>query len=178
MLDDPSPLLFGSGKKTGNVFKDDQRNIERIAEADKPGPLEGRIDIQHTREHGRLVRDNPDRGAVQPCKPDKNILRVQFEHVEKLALVNDETNDILHVVRLGGILRYDRIELFLFRARLADRAYGWSSVEVVRRDEAQKFPDREKAFGFVFRGEVSDARFRGVRESAAQVFEGDVLVRD
>src|SRR5271168_69735 len=66
VLDNAPKLLLRTGKKTGNVFKSDQRNIERIAESHEPRSLNGSIDIQHSRQVRGLIRDDADGPAIQP----------------------------------------------------------------------------------------------------------------
>src|SRR3546814_4558760 len=64
MLDDAIIFLRRAGQEAGDVDEGDDRNLERVAETDEARRLLGRIDVEHAREHQRLVRDDADRAAL------------------------------------------------------------------------------------------------------------------
>jgi len=70
VADDAAALLIDSGKKTRHIHKRNQRDVERVAEADKPRRLIGGIDVQHAGEEIRWLAIIP---TGRPCKRPKPI---------------------------------------------------------------------------------------------------------
>ena len=87
--DDPPPLLVCAREEPGNVLKDDERDVERVAEPHEPRRLARRLDVQHAGENRRLVRDDADGPAREPREPDKDVLRVMRVHLEEIPIVHD-----------------------------------------------------------------------------------------
>src|SRR2546422_1793783 len=144
VLDDATVLLRHAGQEPGHVFERDERDVERVAEADEPRPLERRVDVQHARQHRRLVRDEADRPAAQPREPDDQVLGEGLVHLEELPVVHDPPDHVVHVVGLGRAVRHDCEQLLVRRSggppvvrtggssRLLDGRYD-SSVRIAAR---------------------------------------------
>src|SRR5207249_9330693 len=97
--DDAAVFLVRAGKEAGNVGERDERNVERIACAHEPTGLLGRIDVEASREHLRLVPYDPDHVATDTRVPAHDVHRPQREHLEEVGIVDDLGDDLLHVVR-------------------------------------------------------------------------------
>ena len=59
MADDAAVLLLRAGKKAGNVFEGDERNVEGVTEAHEARTFVRRVDVEDTGEKCRLVGDDP-----------------------------------------------------------------------------------------------------------------------
>src|SRR3546814_13976882 len=88
MLDDAIVFLCGAGQEAGDVDEGDDRNLERVAEADEARRLLRRIDVEHPREHQRLVRDDADRAPLDAPEAADAVARVRRLHLAKIALVD------------------------------------------------------------------------------------------
>ena len=65
VADDPAPLLARAGQEAGHVGEGDERDVERVAEADEAGGLLRRLDVEHAGELRGLVADDPDRAPAE-----------------------------------------------------------------------------------------------------------------
>ena len=88
------------GQEPGHVHEGDERDVERIAEADEARRLHRRVDVQHAGERARLVADDADRMTAQPREAADDVLRPALVHLEEVAVVDDAPDDVVHVVRL------------------------------------------------------------------------------
>ena len=73
--------------------------------------LHGRVDVEHARERPRLVPDDADGVAVQSGEAADDVLGETLVDLEELPVVDDALDDLLHVVRLGRLVRDERVEL-------------------------------------------------------------------
>ena len=101
--DDPAVLLLRAGQEAGHVLEDDQRDIEGVAEPDEAGALDGGVDVEHSGEMHRLIRDDPHGPPRQPDEADQEIPGKRCMHLEELAGVRDSSNELRHVIRLVGL---------------------------------------------------------------------------
>ena len=69
VADDPAVLLVGTRQEPGHVDERDERDVERVARAHEARRLLRRVDVEHAREHLRLVADDADAVAVEPREP-------------------------------------------------------------------------------------------------------------
>ena len=102
MEDDAAELLRGPRQEARDVDEGDQRDVERIAEADETGALDRRIDVEHTGERLGLVADDADHVTVEAREADHQVLRVERGDLEEVVVVDDQLDHLLHVVRLGS----------------------------------------------------------------------------
>src|SRR5437763_2382685 len=177
VLDDPAVLLRHAREEAGDVLEGDQRDVERVAEADEARALEGRRDVEHAGEHGGLVGDDADRAAAQPGEPDEQIAPVVAMHLEKVTVVHDPTDHVVHVVRLGGVVGDDVQQLLVaaiggIGGGAAARAGGGG-----RRGEREQGADRRQAVALGVVHEVGHPRGRAVYVGSPQALEIDLFVR-
>jgi hypothetical protein len=119
-----------------------------------------------------------DRVAVQAAEAADDVLGVVLVHLEELAVVDDEAHDVAHVVRLGRVLRHDRVELGVHPQRVVGRQHARRRLEVVLRQEAEQVARVLEALVLVVGREVRDAGLRVVAHRAAELLELDVLAGD
>ena len=105
------------------------------------------------------------------AKPHTMFVREVLVHLEELAVVDDETDHVAHVVRLVRRVRHDRVELRVHAVRVVGRVHVRRRLEVVRRQEGEEVARVLEAGVLVLGREVGDARLRVVRHRAAELLE-------
>src|SRR2546427_651957 len=110
VLDDSAELLLRAGKKSGHIFKGDERNVERVAEAHKARALHRSIDVQTPGEHGGLIGHDAHGTAVEARKSHDNVFGEVFVDFEEIVVVHHGVNGVLDVVGLHGVFGDKRIE--------------------------------------------------------------------
>ena len=88
-------------------------------------------------------------------------------NLEELAVVDDETDDVAHVVRLVRAVGYHAVQLLVHPQRIVCRLYSRRRLEVVLRQEREEVPGVLEALVLVVGGEMRDSRFRVVRHRAS-----------
>ena len=167
--DDAVPLLVGSGQESGHVFEDQQRNIERVAEAHKARSLGRCVNVEHPGQKGGLVGHDADRAAREARKAHEDVLGVVLVDLIKAALIDEFGNDLVHVVGLLGALGHHRVELGAALVASARVGKARNPVHVVLRQVTQK---RFKPFNRrhpVGVGKVRDAALGGVGRGSAKL---------
>ncbi len=104
-------LLVHAGQEAGHVHEGQHRHVERVAGAHEAGGLLGGVDVQTARELHRLVGDDADRVALDPPEPGEDVRREQRLRLEELGVVHDVFDHRVHVVRLVGAVRDERVQL-------------------------------------------------------------------
>ena len=89
VADDPSVLLVAAGQVARHVDEGDDRDAERVAEADEACRLDRSVDVDRAREHLRLVADDADDMAAEAAQPDDDVGREKRLHLEEFAAVQD-----------------------------------------------------------------------------------------
>ena len=92
MLDEAAIFLGCSWQEAWYVNKGDNRNIEAIAEPNKPSSLLGSVNIKNACKNHWLVCDNADRAAFNTRKTNNNIFGVRFLKFKKIAFINNFGN--------------------------------------------------------------------------------------
>ena len=177
MADDPAPLLLRPRQEAGHVDERDERDVERVAEADEPCGLHRRVDVEHARERARLVADHADRMPTKPRETADHVLGPQLVYLQELAVVDDAPDDVVHVVRLVRIVGHETVELRLLAIARVGRLRERRRVEIVLREEREQVARVLEAGLLVGRGEVRDARLRRVSRRAAELLESNLLAR-
>ena len=85
--------------EAGHVGQEEQRHVERVAGPDEARRLVGRVDEQHAALHLRLVRDDPDRPAVEPREADDELLGPARVHLAERVGVDERVDQVLDVER-------------------------------------------------------------------------------
>jgi hypothetical protein len=155
--DDPAPLLRGPGQKPRDVHERDEREVERVAGADEARGLHRRVDVEHAGERPRLVSDHADRVAAEPREAADDVLGVALVDLEELAVVDDPLHNVLHVVRLVGVVGDERVEVGLLPIRWIRRRRVRRRVDVVLGQEREEIARVVEARLLVGGDEVGDA---------------------
>ena len=98
--------------------------------------------------------------------------------LEELAVVDDQRDDVAHVVGLVRVVRHDRVERLVHPVRVVARLEPRRQLEVVLRQEREQVARVLEARVLVLGREVGDAGLRVVRHRAAELLELDLLAGD
>ena len=98
------------GRNPGTSIEREQGHVEGIAGAHEPRGLVGGVDVQGAGQHRRLLGDDADASTAEPREPDDDVRCPCRLQLEELAIIDDAPNDVVHVVRLGGLIRDQRVE--------------------------------------------------------------------
>ncbi len=154
VTDDSAVLLRNSGKKTGHIFKSDQRNVEGIAKTDKTGSFIRGIDVQNAGKIIGLISDYSRRLAVEPPEPYDNILGVLLLDFKKIIIIQHLPDNIPYIIRLIRISRNREIQIRTDSAGKIGSVFFRRILHIVIRHERQQLPDQRQCLFFVFGGEV------------------------
>ena len=171
-------FLVDARQETRDVDEGDQRDIECVARPDEPRGLDRCIDVERAGQDRRLLRDDADTSTAESREPDDDVLRPGRLDLEERAVVDDATQDVVHVVRLARIVGHDVVE-----GRRPSDPIGSSvgddrrHLEVVLRQMRQQVARRVERARLVRRREMRDTASRRVRRRAAEEFRVDILVR-
>ena len=88
------------GKKAGDVLERHQRDVERVAEPDEPGALDARLMSSTPARCAGWLPTMPTDAPAEPRESNDDVARVALVHLEEPAVVDDELDDLAHVVRL------------------------------------------------------------------------------
>ncbi|SKZ73099.1 Uncharacterised protein [Mycobacteroides abscessus subsp. abscessus] len=98
--DDAVVFLVGAGQESRNVDEGHDRDVERVAGAHETRCLLRCVDVEAAGELGRLVGDDADAASVDPAESDEDVGRVIGLNLEELVVVEDASDDLVHVVGL------------------------------------------------------------------------------
>src|ERR687897_3293340 len=110
MLDDAAEFLRRAGQEPRHVFERDERDVERVAEPHEPRAFDRRVNVEHTGEMRRLIRDDTYRSSAEPRETDDEVAREMLVHFEKGAVIGDRVDQIEHVVWLIRRRRNETIQ--------------------------------------------------------------------
>ena len=132
---DCTVLLHGSRQESGHVHERDERDVERIAEAHEAGGLAAGVYVQHARHLGGLIGHNSYTLSTHVGESYYYITREVLMYFEKLSVIYDFADDLVHVIRLVGMVRDYAIQQSVgsvLRVRAGDAR---CCLRVVRRQE-------------------------------------------
>ena len=92
-------------KPTGGVFQEDDRNIVQVAEADKPGVLVGRIDIDLPGRYRRVVGNEANDIATHTTQGSHGVARTVWLNFQEVAVITqllDHDGDIDRCIESCG----------------------------------------------------------------------------
>ncbi len=101
VADHPPPFEVLAGQETGRVHQAHDGQVERIAEADEPGRLLRRRDVQGAGEDPGLVGHDPDREPPDVAQARDDLTGPAGPQLEELAVVDHVADDVAHVVGRG-----------------------------------------------------------------------------
>ena len=133
MTDDATVLLVRSGHESRNVDESHKWDVESVARPHEPGALLRRGDVQHAREHARLVAHDPDGAPPDSGEAASQVHRPTREVLEVLAPVDDGCDHPPHVIGLVGAVRDHVAKPDDLRVQVVGLLEVRRSLEVVRR---------------------------------------------
>ena len=98
MANDAAVLLVDSGQESRNVDQRDQRDVEAVAGSNEARTLVRRVDVQHTCQHLRLLRDDADASPFHPRESADDVARETRVDLQEGTGVDEPTNRGVHVV--------------------------------------------------------------------------------
>ena len=177
MLDDAAIFLPGARKEAGDVHQRQDRNFEGVAEPYETGGLAARVDIQTAGQHHRLVGDDADRPPLQPDKAGDDVLGEVFLNLEKVMLIRDLQDQLLHIVGRVRIVGDERVEAFLDPVHIVEERADRGFFAVGERQEVNEAPDLLQRLHIVLIGAVGDGGFAGVGGGAAKLLRRHDFIR-
>ena len=168
MTDNTAVLLINTWQEARYINKVDKRNIERITEANETSGFIRSVYIQAASHNIRLVGNNTNTSAIKACKASNDVLSKMLMYFIEVAIINDRSNDILHIIWSIRIIRNDRIEGFIHTGCIIIRFDYRSIFHIVARQEAQKITDLLNAVLFIFCCEMSYTRRCVMRHRTAE----------
>ena len=175
VADDAVVLLSDAGEEPGNVDHGDERDVERVAEADESCGLLRSGDVERSGERSRLVPDDADRVSIEPGESDDDVRGEVLVHLIELTVVDDRRDDIDHVVRLVRRVRDDRREDLVHPLGTVERREERSDLHVVLRKEREQEADLLHRGAIVRHDEVRHAGSGRVGVRTAEFFHRDVF---
>ncbi len=162
-------------QEAGNIFEDQQGNVEGITEAHKASSLGTSVNIQDPRKVGGLVGHNPDGASRQSGKAHHHVFGKLSMYFHKRLGVDQLLDHFTHVIGLLRTFRNNRIQA---RTRLVPTGIGQerNPVFTVLRDIGQKLLKPFNGGTLVRIREMGYAALRCVGTRSSQVFGGDFLV--
>ena len=177
MADDASPLLNRTWEESGDILEGDERNVEGVAEADKPRRLHGCIDIERPGQAGRLVGHHAHGPAAKTGKPDQHVLREVLMHFEKVAVVDNRVDDLEHVVGLVRRDGHQGVQRLVGAVHRIARLHSRRIINVVTWQKREQFANQPQTVAVVIDHEVGDPALLVVRHRAAELLHRHLLVR-
>ena len=111
--DDAAVFLRGAGHEAGHIHQRDDGDVEGIAKSHKSGAFDGRVDVEATGQHERLIGDKADAAPLHSRETGHQVLRIAGLQFKKIALVNHLADDLLDVVRRTGVVGDERVQRLL-----------------------------------------------------------------
>ncbi len=168
-------FLVDPGQEAGDVDQRDEWDVKRVTRADESRRLFGRVDVEHTGQHHRLVSHYPDDPPVEPGQDAHDVAGPVRLHLQVLAVVHDLLDDGADVVRRPLVRRHDPQKLLTPTVRAVGRFDRGRGLVVVRRQEGKQVTDLVQA-GFLVVGEKTrHAGALGVDLRSAQLGLGHFL---
>ena len=99
-------------------------------------------------------------------------------YFEELTVVDDRTDDVVHVVALVRLVRDDRVEDIVDAVYYVRRLYARSILHIVLGDEGEQVTDQADTFLFIVYSEVSDTTLGGMYAGTTELLLGNVFTRD
>ena len=169
VLGDAAGLVVAPDHEAGDVLQEQQRDLPAVAQLDEVRALERGLG-----EQDAVVRDDPDRMAVQPGEAGDQRRPVERLELGEPAAV-DQPGD--HVADVVGRARVGRDDL-VHRRRVVQRLLGGLDVPrpgAARPERADDLPDDLQRVRVVVGQVVGDAADPAVQVAAPELLGGDHL---
>ena len=152
--------------------------VEAVAEAHEARALDRGVDVEAAGQHHRLVGDDADGAALHAREADEDVAGVIGLQLEEVALVDDLQDQLAHVVGLVRIDRHERVEREIVALGGIGGGPRRRRLAVRGRQEIEEAAQLQQRLDVVLERVVGDARLGRVRDGAAELLVGHVLVGD
>ncbi len=169
VVDDAGIFLACSAQEARNVHEGQNLDVEGVAETNEARCLTTCVAVEHTGQPTRLVGNDTRRTTVEACKTADHVLGVVFVHLHEVAVIHDQVDDLVHVVRLVGVGRNDLVQLVLYAGDIVGALYERSLFHVVLRDEAYQAANLLQRLLFGSGYKVGHTRLGSMHLSATQL---------
>mmetsp|Transcript_7896 Transcript_7896/g.14370 ORF Transcript_7896/g.14370 Transcript_7896/m.14370 type:complete len:222 (-) Transcript_7896:566-1231(-) len=158
VTNDSTIFLIGARKETRHVDKGDERNVESVAESYESSSLVGSFNIKAACEGQRVVSNDSNRASFHTSKGSNDILSHVRLDFKEIAVIDDATNNILHVIGCIGIIG-DKSLNFGYKAtwRISDLLDGKSRFIVGAWQKVKKSSHGTQSCHIVGKRVVSDS---------------------
>ncbi len=170
MEDDTIVFLACAGEEARNVDERYQRDVERVAETYKACSLARSVAVEHTGKEFGLVGNDADRLAVETGETDDDILGKITLDFQELAIVDDCSDHIVHIVGTCGAVRHDFVERIL---NTVDGVVAFNHgriLKIVLGDVAHKLAHNLDCILAIFGREMSHTALLRMNGGTTEVF--------
>ena len=91
-------FLVHSRQESRHILNNEQGNIECVAETDEPRAFDAGVDIESPGKMGRLICDDTHGIPGKPGVSDNYILRPMLMDRKEITVVDQMSDNIMHVV--------------------------------------------------------------------------------
>ena len=123
MVDDTGIFLSCTAEESGNVNQRQNLDVESIAEAYETCGLTACIAVKHTCQPSGLVGDDTCGTSVEAGKTADDVLGIILMHLHEITIINDEVDNLVHIIRFVGVSRQDIVEGILLTHRVVGAFY-------------------------------------------------------
>ena len=178
MQDDGVVFLTCSRQESRHVDEAYDGDVEGIAEAHKACTLAASINVEHACIAGGLIGYDAHALSVETGKTDDDIAGKLWLYLKELAVVNNGTNHLIHVVGFVGIVGQYLVEAVFHAVDGVGALFARCLLHVVGGYVAQQRTYHLQGFFFSLCAEVCHTALRCVYRCAAKVFLVDVFTCD
>ncbi|CDE07508.1 predicted acetyl-CoA carboxylase [Prevotella sp. CAG:485] len=171
-------FLACAGQEAGNVYQRYQRNVEAVAEANEAGCLARSVAVQYTGKHFRLVGNHTYALTVHAGEAHDDVLGIVALYFQELAVVDDGTDNVIHIVRTFGVIGNYLVEFVLQTVDRVGAFLQRGLFHIVLGHERDEFADELESLFTCLGGEVRNTALAAVNAGAAQFFLAYVLARN
>jgi hypothetical protein len=175
MANDALLLDRRTNDEARHVVQKHERNRERITQPHEPRHLVRGIYVKGAAEHHRVRGHDADGLSTDASKAGDDVARPRTLHREEVAIVNDSSDDLVHVVGPPWRCRHDLVELFHPSVDRIVRGLCGNRSRVVRRKERQIPTNGREALFVAAHFHIGHTRHLGVHFGAAHFFLGDIF---
>ena len=131
MEDDSVVLLACAWEESWYIDERDDRNVERVAETNEAGTLAAGVNVEHTGIYRWLVGHDTYALTVEAGEADDDVACELWLYLEELAIVNNASNHLVHVVSLVAVVRDDLVESVLKTVDRVVALLAWCCLHIV-----------------------------------------------
>ena len=175
VVDNGVILLTRTGEEARHVDERHDGDVESVAEAHEAGCLARCVAVEHAGIDAGLVGHDAHALAVEAGKAYDDVAGEVALHFEELSVVDDGSDDLVHVVGHVGVVGDDFVQRVFLAVDGVGAFLARGTLHVVLGDVFEQAADEGSKLFFRLGREVANATLGGVDASAAEFFLRDVL---